>query len=105
MISGWVDRGSDKQVGHNPVPSIGTLSCHVPAGATLASVMLRLLVLYSGTAEPAPLAVSDAGWGEHSNVLPSLRVQCGVYSELGLAAEGWMLCNEVTLSKNLLEQI
>lgn len=31
--------------------------------------------------------------------LPSLGVQCGVYTELGLAAEGWMLCDEVTLSK------
>lgn len=44
VTSGWVDRGSDKQVRHNPVPSTGMLSCHIPAGATLASVMLRLLV-------------------------------------------------------------
>lgn len=70
VISGWADRSSDKQVGHNPVPGIGMLSCHVPAGPTLASVMLRLLVLCSGTAEPAPLAVPDAGWGEHSHVSP-----------------------------------
>lgn len=37
--------------------------------------------------------------------LPLLGVQCGVCTEPGLAAEGWMLCDEVTLSKNLLEQI
>ena len=54
MISGQVDRGSGKEAGHNPDPSIGLLSRHSPAGTALASVMLRLLVLCLGTAEPAP---------------------------------------------------
>lgn len=57
------------------------LSCHIPVGASLA--------------ELAPL--SGPGWGEHRGV--------SLISELGLAAEGWMLCNEVTLSKILLGQI
>lgn len=58
-------------------------SCHIPVGASLA--------------ELAPL--SGAGWGEHI-----ARVQGGVYTELGLAAEAWMICSEETLSKILLEQ-
>lgn len=37
--------------------------------------------------------------------LPLLGVQCGVYTEVEFAAEGWMLCSEVILSKNVLEQI
>lgn len=56
--------------------------------------MVRLLGLCLGTAEPALVAIPDA-----SMFLPLLGVQCGVYTELGLAAEGWMLCSEVTLSK------
>lgn len=46
------------------------LSSHVPAGAMLASLMLRFLGVCSGTAELAPLAVPNAGWGEHSHVSP-----------------------------------
>lgn len=65
------------------------LSSHIPVGASLA--------------ELAPL--SGAGWGEHRGVPLIARVQGGVYTELGLAAEGWMICSEVTLSKILLEQI
>lgn len=65
------------------------LSCHIPVGASLA--------------ELPPL--SGLGWGEHRGVSLIAQVQGGVYTELGLAAEGWLLCNEVTLSKILLEQI
>lgn len=64
------------------------LSCHIPIGASLA--------------ELAPL--SGVGWGEHRGVSFIAGVQVGVYTELELAAEGWMLCSEVTLSKILLEQ-
>lgn len=61
------------------------LSCHIPVAE---------LALLSG-----------AGWGEHRGVSLTAWVLGGVYPELGLAAEGWMLCNVVTPSEILLEQI
>lgn len=65
------------------------LSCHISIGASLAELA----------------TLSGAGWGEHRGFSLIAQVQGGVYTELGLAAEGWMLCNEVTFPKILLEQI
>lgn len=101
VISGWLDRGSDKQVGHNPIPGIGMLSCHIPAGATLASVTLRLLVCVWEQQSRLSWQYQMQAGVSAVMFLPLLGVQCGVYTELGLAAEGWMLCSEVTLSKKI----